>query len=113
MEYYMRLLEEPFELMKTGKKSIEVRLNDEKRQKLDIGDVIIFRKLPDCNERLKVKVVKLLNYRSFKKLYEDLCLCHFGIEGDSISKILNEIYNIYSKEDEEKHGVLGISVEII
>lgn len=42
MLHEMRLLEEPFELIKAGKKIIEIRLNDEKRQKVSIGDEIVF-----------------------------------------------------------------------
>lgn len=71
MLHEMRLLEEPFELIKAGKKIIEIRLNDEKRQRVKIGDEIVFYKLPDCKEAIKVKVLGLLHYCSFEQFYKD------------------------------------------
>lgn len=82
MEHFMRLHEEPFELIKFGKKIIEIRLNDEKRQKVNIGDTITFSKLPDC-------------------------------EGKSMKWMLEKTYEIYTKEQEEKYGALGIRIEVI
>ena len=38
----MKLNTEPYELIKFGKKNIEMRLMDEKREKISIGDNIIF-----------------------------------------------------------------------
>ncbi len=55
-KHRMHLYKEPFEMIKSGKKKIEIRLNDEKRQKLKIGDTIVFSKLPDCKDKIEVKV---------------------------------------------------------
>ena len=44
-EHEMKLYDAPFELIKSGKKTIEVRCNDEKRRKLNVGDKIIFYSL--------------------------------------------------------------------
>jgi ASC-1-like (ASCH) protein len=38
----MNLYPEAFELIENGNKKVEMRLNDEKRQKVTIGDLIIF-----------------------------------------------------------------------
>ena len=48
MLHEMKLNENPFERMKNGTKTIEFRLNDEKRKKIKIGDKITFSKLPGC-----------------------------------------------------------------
>ena len=45
MTHYMKLRENPFIAMKTGYKTIELRLNDEKRQTLNIGDSIVFQSI--------------------------------------------------------------------
>lgn len=42
----MKLNEEPFDMMKSGIKDIEYRLNDEKRRQIQIGDTITFYKRP-------------------------------------------------------------------
>ncbi|MBQ1852397.1 MAG: ASCH domain-containing protein, partial [Lachnospiraceae bacterium] len=38
----MQLQPEPFDLIKSGAKTIELRLYDEKRRKIRIGDEIVF-----------------------------------------------------------------------
>jgi len=60
MEYSMKLLESPYEIIASGKKIIEIRLFDEKRQKLHVGDIIEFSKLPDLKDKVKVEIVALL-----------------------------------------------------
>ena len=47
MLHKMKLNESPFERIKNGTKTIEFRLYDEKRQKINIGDTIIFMVLLD------------------------------------------------------------------
>ena len=46
-----------------------MRLNDERRKDLKIGDIIIFTNR-DTKEKLKAKVLKLDYYDSFKELYK-------------------------------------------
>ena len=40
--HQMKLNNKPFNMIKNGRKNIELRLYDEKRRKLNIGDEIIF-----------------------------------------------------------------------
>lgn len=110
----MRLLQEPFEKIKQGKKKIEIRCNDRKRQKLEPGDIITFYKLPEEKETIQVRVRGLLNYQKFKDLLEDFSVTYFGYpEGYSKQKILDSIYDIYSKEREKEQNVLGIRIELL
>jgi ASC-1-like (ASCH) protein len=113
MEHQMKLFEEPFELIKSGKKVIEIRLNDEKRQAIKIGDEIKFFKLPNCEESLKVKVLGLLQYCSFDQLYKDIPFVLFGCEGKELKQMLDRTYAIYTKDQEIKYGALGIRIELI
>lgn len=43
MEHTMWLDDEPFSKILTREKTIELRLNDEKRQKIQVGDIIFFK----------------------------------------------------------------------
>lgn len=43
MIHYMKLYNEPFQMIKKGEKTIELRLNDEKRRKLKKGDTIYLK----------------------------------------------------------------------
>ncbi|WP_335989901.1 methyltransferase, FxLD system [Glycomyces sp. MUSA5-2] len=63
----MHLLDEPFELILNGAKTIEVRSADRKRQALRAGDRIRFT----CGDRtLAVRVIDVRRYDSFESLYE-------------------------------------------
>lgn len=110
--HHMRLLEEPFEMIKAGRKIVEVRLNDEKRKMVAIGDAILFSKLPENKEAVKVKVLGLLQYKSFETLYTDLPHGLLGWEGKTVKEMLEATYRIYTREQEEKLGVLGIRIEL-
>ena len=103
----MKLLEEPFNKIKDGSKTIEFRLNDEKRKLVNVGDKIEFYKLPDLKERIVVSVLELYKentfYDLFSKLYDDK---------DEIERKTNAMYDIYSKKQEEKYGVLGIKIKL-
>ena len=42
MKHFMKLDPQPFESIKSGEKTIELRLFDEKRQLINVGDTIVF-----------------------------------------------------------------------
>ncbi|MGJ7036720.1 ASCH domain-containing protein [Anoxybacillus eryuanensis] len=102
MLHKMGLYEEPFRLIKTGENTVEVRLNDEKRRKIKIRDTIEFIKVPEENEVLKIEVLELRNYDTFKELYEDIPFKDFGCEGWTMEEMLEATYKIYSPEQEKQ-----------
>ena len=65
----MNLQPKYFDFIKGGTKRIELRLYDEKRQSIQLGDIIEFAKSDD--EKFKAEVVGLLRYNSFADLFED------------------------------------------
>ena len=109
MKYEMKLDNEPFKAIKNGTKTLELRLNDEKRKLLTVGDYIEFTNRV-TNEKLLVEVIDLFKYNSFEELYK-----HFNkIEmGYSINEEANpkDMENYYSKEEQETSGVLGIKIK--
>lgn len=110
MKHKMRLNEEPFEKIKKGTKTIELRLNDEKRSLLKIGDRIDFENRTTL-EHLEVKVVNLLKYPSFEELYKHCDKESMGYEKKEIANP-KDMEQYYSKEEQEKYGVLGIVFEL-
>ena len=114
MQHYMKLLEGPFERIKSGEKTIEIRLFDQKRSVINLGDTIKFSKLPELKEKFNVKVVALLRYNSFKNLITDFGMEHYGYSQDyPVNDFLKSIYTIYSLEKEQQYGVLGIKIEML
>lgn len=108
MIHQMKLLEDPFDRIKNGIKTIEFRLFDEKRRLIKIGDKIEFSKLPDLKEKILVDVLDLYYEKSFTDLFEKI----YSDDKEEINKKIESIYKIYTKENEEKYGVLGIKIKL-
>lgn len=104
MKYFdMRLKEQPFTKIKEKKKTIELRLYDDKRRQLDIGDYIIFTNLGNETEQIAVKVKGLFRADSFLNLFEDISLEKCGNVPDiTKEKLAQKMRAYYSKEDEIK-----------
>ena len=92
MKHILKLQPKYFDYINNGTKRIELRLYDEKRQLINVGDTIIFQKEPELEQTMKVKVIGLLRYNSFEELLE----------------VLEEFY---TKEKQKQYGVLGIKIE--
>ncbi len=107
----LKLQPEPFDAIKAGTKKIECRLFDEKRQQINLGDTLVFKRLPELEETISARVVGLLRYETFPALFADFSAEDFGVE-DKL-KLQELIYTFYTKEDEAKHGVLGIRIELV
>ena len=109
MTHKMNLQDKYFDFIKNGTKRIELRLNDEKRQQIKIGDLI---KFSNGKDKFTAKVIGLLKYQDFKTLFND-----FGIEilaDKTMTKeeLLGVLSEFYTPEKQEKFGVLGIRVEL-
>ncbi len=110
----MKLLKDPFKRILSGKKTIEIRLFDEKRQKLRVGDTIEFSQFSNLENKTKVEIVDLLRYETFKDLLNDFGGEYYGYPEDCpFNDLLDNIYKIYLKEQEQKYGVLGIKIRIL
>nr|WP_285848072.1 MULTISPECIES: ASCH domain-containing protein [unclassified Mesobacillus] len=92
----MGLYEEYFQSIIEGKKKVEVRLNDEKRRKIQVGDLIEFVKVPEPDETLTVKVTELRSYGTFKEMYDNIPFHDFDCEGWTMKEMLDGTYEIYT-----------------
>lgn len=111
MEHELKLQPRYYEYILNGSKDIEIRLYDEKRQKINLGDIIIFKKEPELNESFKVKVVGLLRYENFDSLFNDFTIDRLADKSMSKSELLEELEKFYTKEKQKEYGVLGIRIE--
>ena len=106
----MRLHNSPFKLIKNGTKTIEMRLNDEKRQLIKVGDSIKF--INRVTEEEMVTLVKgLYHYESFDELYKHFDKVSIGYSEDEEANP-DDMSQYYSKEDILKYGVVGIEIEV-
>ena len=112
MIYELKLQPRYYNYMLNGTKRIELRLYDEKRKNIKLGDIIKFLKEPDLNESFDTKVVGLLRYNSFEELISDFDITILADISMSKDELLNELEKFYPKDKQEKYGVLGIRIDI-
>jgi ASC-1-like (ASCH) protein len=105
----MKLSRGPFDKIASGQKVIESRLFDEKRQQINIGDIIEFTENDNTVNIVTTKVKALHRYTSFDELFTAFPPQLFG--GESKEDLLQEIHQFYSPEDEAMFGVVGIRIE--
>ncbi len=110
MIHYMNLVPTAFVKIADGNKTIELRLNDEKRQRINVEDTVVF----DCSSTkdiITAQISGLHKFSNFKELYNALPLekCGYTVaELDTAHYTDMEQY--YTKEQIEKYGALGIEL---
>ncbi len=110
MLHHMKLHPSPFEMIKSGRKTIELRLFDEKRQLLKVGDTIVFTNNVS-GETLTRTVLKLHRFESFAALYASLPLLQCGYtENDVQQAHYSDMEQYYSAEEQKRYGVVGIEL---
>ena len=110
IRHRMKLTPENFEQLKSGHKTIESRLNDEKRKALRVGERIEFAKLPELQTSIIVEIVSLDTYKNFSELY---AAGHEAVLGTTQQEYLKRIHEYYTKQEEDKYGVVAIGVKLV
>lgn len=107
MRHSMRLKAQPFQMIWDGYKTIELRLYDEKRQLLQLGDFIAFEEQTEESREIVVEITALHRFSSFEGLYAALPLHKCGyLPGEKAH--YSDMLAYYSAEEQEKYGVVGI-----
>ncbi len=113
MTHSMQLRPSPFEMIRNGTKTIELRLFDEKRRKIQIGDTISFTNT-ETREVLSVKVLELFVFDSFETLYSRLPLLECGYTKEDVDTASPDDMNAYyPKEMQQQYGVVGIRIALL
>ncbi len=113
MKHILRMHPRPFQNIKNGTKIIEIRLYDEKRQKIQLGDILEFQLRPDLEERLQTRVTGLLRYPKFENLFDDIPASWCNYDESEKEYLRTSMYEYYTPEQEEENGVIGIRIELI
>ena len=109
----MRLNPAPMKSIRDGEKTIELRLYDEKRQKLAVGDTIKFVNTKNATDTLYVIVEDLFVFDSFEELYKKLPLSECGYTKDNIDKASpRDMEYYYTRHQQSKYGVVGIKISL-
>ena len=111
MIHKMNLNDNPFNSIKKGSKTIEMRLYDEKRRLINNGDIIEFNNRL-TNEKISVEAIKLHLFNNFEELYKHFDKVSLGYKENEFASP-NDMNKYYSKEEQDKYGVVGIEIRII
>lgn len=111
MKLNMNLNEQPFNRIKNRTKTIELRLNDEKRSQLKEKDLIEFTNIKTL-ESIIVEVVELYKYNSFDDLYKHFDKISLGYDAEEIADP-KDMEKYYSKNEQGNCGVIGIKIKVL
>ncbi len=109
--HQMNLQQQFFDYLQTGTKRIELRLYDDKRRQIKLGDEIEFAKSDTA--KLKTQVIGLLLYDSFEELLKDLPIELLADKTMTKSELLGVLGEFYTKKQQQKYGVVGIRLKIL
>ena len=113
MKHILKLQPKYFDYINNGTKRVELRLYDEKRQKINIGDTIIFQKEPELETTMIVKVIGLLRYNTFEELFDDFNIEIMADKSMTKQELLNVLEEFYTPKKQKQYGVVGIHIEKI
>lgn len=113
MLYKMDLQDKYYDYFLKGTKKIEIRLYDEKRQQIKLGDIIRFNKHTKTDETFDARVIGLLRYNSFEDMFKDLDIALLADKSMTKEELIDILEQFYTKEDQQKYGVLGIRIQLL
>lgn len=107
----MKLWHDSFAKIQAKTKTIEMRLLDEKRSAIQVGDVIAFQDVSNA-DTLECVVTALFPYPSFEALYQNHGKVSIGYDAEEAADPA-DMLAYYSPEAIRKYGVLGIEIRVM
>lgn len=107
----MHLNQLPFSQIVSGEKTLEIRLNDSKRQLLNVGDEILFSNRENHNQTVLKHIKALRHYDSFTDfaLNEDTTTAGFN-QSYNTQDVVDCYHTYYTPQEEHQYGVLVIEL---
>lgn len=107
----MSLQTEHYYLLKSGVKTVELRLLDDKRKLLNVGDSIEFSDASDSQDCFNARIIALHKHPTFDVLCDSVSGKQCGFETrEDLLKVLEEFYPLSRQND---FGVVGIEIQKI
>ena len=114
MNHEMKLNAKAFADVKAGLQKYETRLFDEKRSKISKGDTITFSKLPELDQKVVVKVLRIIRAKDFKELFLLFPIKDANWPSDySNYDCARNMLKYYSYKDQKKFGVVAFEIELV
>ncbi len=107
----MRVDAKSFDRMKAGKKTWEVRLNDEKRKGIRAGSEIVFMRRPELEERLPMIVLERQAFQNVQRLLDAIPLSEIAAEGATEVEWIQELMTHYRPSEVLADGLVAFRLE--
>ncbi len=107
----MGLAPEYYEKLLSGEKDIKVRLYDEKRRAVKVGDEIDFT-LHGTSDFIKAEVIGLRSYSTLLELYSREPRKRCGMGDMPVEKIIEIMRAFYPCEEERRYGAVAIEIKL-
>lgn len=101
-----------FDIIVNKDKDVEIRLNDEKRRKLHVGDTLTFLRRPDEIDKISATVTNLVYFNNFEEVFNNYEMKRIYLDNTSKEDYINLMKRFYSDEDVEKYGVVAIEFKL-
>lgn len=108
--FTMKLDEKYYNYILNGTKEYEIRLNDKKRKLLKKGDFIKFYSTFNEEDYFISQVEDLIYFDNFKEVVDSIDMKMLSDKNESPGEFINTLDHFYSKEKQEKYGVVAIKL---
>ena len=113
MEMIVHLHPEVFDIVLNKDKDVEIRVNDEKRRKLHVGDTLVFLKRDSEEEKITAKVTNLVYFNNFEEVTNYYDMKRIYLEETTKNEYITLMKKFYSDEEVNKYGVVAIEFKVI
>ena len=108
MEMKVHLHPEVFDIVLQGIKDVEIRVNDEKRRKLKVGDTLLCLKRPEEVETISAKVTDLVYFSNFQEVVDMYPMERIYLSTTTKEEYVSLMKQFYSDEEVAKDGIVAI-----
>ena len=112
MQYIEDLNPSPFERIFNGTKTIEFRLFEADWKNMKVGDEVIFTKLPENVEKIRVQITDIYRKGNFDELFDFIGPSYFS--GKQTKEEFIKVMSVhYTGEQREKYDALGLRFIVV
>jgi len=109
--FSISVMDKFYNMIKNGTKDIELRLMDNKRRKIKIGDMFLIYNANKTNDYIKCRVLNLHTAKNFSELLNTIELKRTG--ATNVDEMINKIQEIYPLSKQNELGVVGIELQVL
>ena len=108
-QFTMSVRNKYFEMIKSGRKDIELRAYDEKRKRIKIGDKFLLFDAENPDQFIVCQVLNMHVAPDFESLFKKIDIKRAGF--DDLSELMDVITKFISREELTREQVVGMEIK--